>query len=147
MNDWQYTPEWCEEDLLSGEYSGFVYMFTFTNSDEVYYGSKQLYKRVKEAKKIKDNSVENGWREYSSSSKSVNEKIENGEPYVRTILYAFPTMRETLLVESIIITTQILKSNCLNMAVMNKIRSPNAAMKKRLLDIVQELLTYLDWGK
>ena len=52
-------------------------------------------------------------------------------------------MRETLLVESILILHEMLKPNCLNLAMMTKIRSPNAKDKKHLLGIVQELLEYL----
>lgn len=140
---WKYTEGWDEETLLDGCYCGFVYMIEFEDSS-VYYGSKQLYKRVKDKKKIKPDSVENGWRDYTSSSNLVNSKIANGENYRKTILYAFPTMRETLLVESILITNQLLKPNCINLAMMNKIRSPNAEMKSKLLGIVQELLSYLN---
>lgn len=140
---WKYIEGWDEETLLDGGYCGFVYMFEFEDSS-VYFGSKQLYKRVKDKKKIKPDSVENGWRDYTSSSNLVNSKIANGENYRKTILYAFPTMRETLLVESILITNQLLKPNCINLAMMNKIRSPNAEMKSKLLGIVQELLSYLN---
>lgn len=140
---WKYAEGWDEETLLDGSYCGFVYMFEFEDGT-VYYGSKQLYKRVKDKKKIKVDSVENNWRDYTSSSNIVNTKITNGEKYRKTILYAFPTMRETLLVESILITNQLLKPNCINLAMMNKIRSPNAEMKSKLLGIVQELLSYLN---
>ena len=144
MEPWKYSPDWSEAELLDSNYCGFVYMFYFPESDQVYYGSKQLYKRVKDSKKIKVDSTENGWREYTSSSKIVNEKIEAGEPYERTVLWAFPSMRETLIVESIIITSQILKTECLNMAVLNKLRSPNVETKKRLLGIIQEILSWIN---
>ncbi|WP_073971283.1 hypothetical protein [Pluralibacter gergoviae] len=144
MNEWKYTDGWSEEELLNGSYCGFVYSFYFPNSDQYYYGAKQLYKRVKDAKKIKEDSTSNGWENYTSSSKTVNQMINDGEPYIRTVLYGFPTMRETLLVESIIITTQILKPECLNMAVMNKLRAPNSQTKARLLAIVQEILEWIN---
>lgn len=144
MNGWQYSPLWSEDELLNGGYSGFVYMFYFPDSGQVYIGSKQIYKRIKEAKKIKPDSKENDWRDYSSSSNLVNQKIENGERYVRTVLWAFPSMRETLLVESVLITSQILKPNCLNLALMNKIRAPNAANKAQLFGIVQNILEWID---
>jgi hypothetical protein len=99
---------------------------------------------VKDVKKLKIDSVENNWRDYTSSSNLVNSKIANGEKYSKTILYVSITMRETLLVESILITNQLLKPNCINLAMMNKIRSPNAEMKSKLLGIVQELLSYLN---
>ncbi|MHB9326465.1 hypothetical protein ACP3S7_02880 [Phytobacter ursingii] len=141
--EWNYTTDWSEEELTNGSYCGFVYFFEFEDGS-TYIGSKQMYKRVKDVKKLKIDSVENGWRDYTSSSNLVNSKIANGENYRKTILYAFPTMRETLLVESILITNQLLKPNCINLAMMNKIRSPNAEMKSKLLGIVQELLSYLN---
>ncbi|MHA1054691.1 hypothetical protein [Enterobacter mori] len=144
MDEWKYSDGWSEEELLNGSYCGFVYCFYFPNSDQYYYGAKQLYKRVKDAKKIKADSTSNGWENYTSSSKTVNQMIDEGEPYIRTVLYGFPTMRETLLVESIIITTQILKPDCLNMAVMNKLRAPNSQTKARLLEIVQEILEWVN---
>jgi rhamnogalacturonyl hydrolase YesR len=85
---WKYAEGWDEETLLDGSYCGFVYMFEFEDGT-VYYGSKQLYKRVKDKKMIKVDSVENNWRDYTSSSNLVNSKIANGEKYSKTILYAF----------------------------------------------------------
>lgn len=140
MNGWKYTPDWSEEDLLNGSYCGFVYMFHFTETDDVYFGAKQIYQRVKDAKKIKDTSKENGWREYSSSSKTVNERIANGDAYTRIILWAFPTMRETLLIESMLILNHILDINCLNKAIMNKVRSPSYEDKKRLKGILTNII-------
>lgn len=49
-----------------------------------------------------------------------------------------------MIVEAILILHQMLKPECLNLAMMSKIRSPNAKDKKRLLGIVQELLEYLN---
>ncbi|MDU4159799.1 MAG: hypothetical protein E7H82_23185 [Klebsiella michiganensis] len=89
MKQWIYNDDWSEEELTNGSYVGFVYLFQFEDSTS-YIGSKQMYKRVKDVKKLKANSVENGWREYSSSSKIVNQKIEDGLDYTRTILWAFP---------------------------------------------------------
>jgi hypothetical protein len=48
--EWQYSPDWCEEDMLDGSHCGYVYMFYFTKSDEIYIGSKQLWKGVKDIK-------------------------------------------------------------------------------------------------
>ena len=141
--EWKYTDDWSEKEMLDGNYCGFVYMFQFEDGSN-YIGSKQLYKRVKDAKKIKDSSTENDWREYTSSSKIVNQKIIEGEQYSKTILWAFPTMREVLLVETILILNEGLKPTNINLAVMHKARLPNTKDKKRLLLIVQELLSYLN---
>ncbi|HDS8977252.1 TPA: hypothetical protein QHR34_004095 [Raoultella ornithinolytica] len=138
--EWKYTDDWCEKDMLDGSHCGYVYMFHFIESNEVYIGSKQLWKCVKDIKKLKIDSKENGWREYTSSSKTVNDKIANGEEYTKIILWCFPTMRETLLVESILIMHHILDGNCLNKAVLNKLRAPSQSEKKRLKDIITSIL-------
>lgn len=59
MPEWNYADDWSEQDLLNGNYCGFVYIFQFEDGTS-YVGSKQIYKRVKSASKIRDNSVENG---------------------------------------------------------------------------------------
>lgn len=140
--EWEFTEDWDKRTLTNGDYVGFVYLFQFEDGS-TYVGSKQMYKRVKEVNKLKPTSENNNWENYTSSSKVVNQKIVDGEKYCKTILYAFPTMRETLLVESILILHEMLKPNCLNLAMMTKIRSPNAKDKKHLLGIVQELLELL----
>jgi len=142
MSEWKYSEDWDEEQMLSGDYAGFVYIFQFQDGS-MYLGAKQLYQKVKDAKKIKPTSKENGWREYLSSSSIVKSKIESGEEYTKTILWCFATMREVMIVEAILILHQMLKLQCLNLAMMSKIRSPNAKDKKRLLVIVQTLLEYL----
>uniref|UniRef100_UPI0031CFA56D hypothetical protein n=1 Tax=Klebsiella sp. TaxID=576 RepID=UPI0031CFA56D len=138
--EWQYSPDWCEEDMLDGSHCGYVYMFYFTKSDEIYIGSKQLWKGVKDIKNLTIDSKENGWRDYTSSSKTVNDKIANGEEYTKTILWCFPTMKETLLVESIMIMHHILDGNCINKAVLNKLRAPSYSEKKRLKGTVSSIL-------
>lgn len=140
--EWEYTEDWNKSTLTNGDYVGFVYLFQFEDGS-TYIGSEQMYKRVKEVKKLKPTSESNNWENYTSSSKIVNQKIADGEKYCKTILYAFPSMRETLLVESILILHKMLKPNCLNLAMMTKIRSPRAKDKKHLLGIVQELLEIL----
>ncbi|HFF9491281.1 hypothetical protein PTR91_00685 [Serratia bockelmannii] len=143
MPEWNYADDWSEEDLLNGNYCGFVYIFQFEDGTS-YVGSKQIYKRVKSANKIRDNSVENGWRDYTSSSNVVNRLIDEGMQYTRTILWAFPTMSETLLVETILISTEGLKANNLNLSIMHKSRLPTGDNKKRLRGIVQEILGWLN---
>ncbi|HGH4750362.1 TPA: hypothetical protein ACJIXE_004284 [Serratia marcescens] len=143
MPEWNYADDWSEQDLLNGNYCGFVYIFQFEDGTS-YVGSKQIYKRVKSASKIRDNSVENGWRDYTSSSNVVNRLIDEGMQYTRTILWAFPTMSETLLVETILISTEGLKANNLNLSIMHKSRLPTGDNKKRLRGIVQEILGWLN---
>lgn len=143
MCEWNYADTWTEQDVTDGRYAGFVYMFQFEDGTS-YIGSKQIYKRVKDRKKIKSTSIENGWRDYTSSSKVVNGKIDNGDNYTKTILWCFPTMNETLLVETILILSEGLKPHNLNLAVMHKARLPTGENKRRLHGIVQELLSWLN---
>jgi len=143
MEEWKYTEDWDEKTLLDGSYAAFVYQFIFEDGSH-YIGVKQLYQRVKTYKKIKEDSKENNWRNYSSSSKIVNQKIADGENYTRTILWAFPTMDEALLVETSLILSEGLKHGSLNLAVMHKCKLPNAEGKKRIYGILQQLWEWLN---
>lgn len=143
MEAWQYNEDWSEEELINGSYVGFVYLFQFEDNTS-YIGSKQMYKRVKDIKKLKDNSVENGWREYSSSSKIVNSKIEEGLNFTRTILWAFPSMKEALFVETALIINEGLKTGNLNLAVMHKARLPSGKDAVRIRGILQSLYEILN---
>lgn len=143
MEAWQYNEDWSEKELTNGSYVGFVYLFQFEDNTS-YIGSKQMYKRVKDIKKLKDNSIENGWREYSSSSKIVNSKIEEGLNYTRTILWAFPSMKETLFVETTLIINEGLKTGNLNLSVMHKARLPSGKDAVRIRRILQSLYEILN---
>ncbi|HCB4672224.1 hypothetical protein [Enterobacter sp.] len=143
MEAWQYNEDWSEKELTNGSYVGFVYLFQFEDNTS-YIGSKQMYKRVKDIKQLKDNSIENGWREYSSSSKIVNSKIEEGVNYIRTILWAFPSMKETLFVETALIINEGLKTGNLNLAVMHKARLPSGKDAVRIRGILQSLYEILN---
>ncbi|EOY5725089.1 TPA: hypothetical protein ACOEER_000520 [Enterobacter ludwigii] len=143
MEAWQYNEDWSEEELTNGSYVGFVYLFQFEDNTS-YIGSKQMYKRVKDIKKLKDSSIENGWREYSSSSKIVNSKIQEGLNFTRTILWAFPSMKETLFVETALIINEGLKTGNLNLAVMHKARLPSGKDAVRIRGILQSLYEILN---
>lgn len=143
MEAWQYNEDWSEEDLTNGSYVGFVYLFQFEDNTS-YIGSKQMYKRVKDVNKLKADSIENGWREYTSSSKIVNAKIEEGLNYIRTILWAFSSMKETLFVETALIINEGLKTGNLNLAVMHKARLPSGKDAVRIRGILQSLYEILN---
>lgn len=143
MNAWKYAGDWSENDITDGSYAGFIYMFRFPETGQVYYGSKQIYKRVKNFKKIKPNSIENGWREYSSSSTTVNKLIDEGAEYERIVLWAFPTMNETLLAELSLIVCEGLQPNCLNFAVIHKCKLPSLKERARIFNIMQEVRSWL----
>lgn len=143
MNAWKYAGDWTEEDLTNGSYAGFIYMFHFPETGQVYYGSKQIYKRVKTYKKIKPTSIENDWRDYSSSSTTVNKLIDDGTEYERTILWAFPNMNETLLAELSLIVCEGLHPNSLNYAVMHKCKLPSINERQQIFNIMQEIRSWL----
>lgn len=140
MKPWKYSPDWTENDLMDGGYVGFIYLFKFPDGS-AYIGSKQMFKKVKDVKNLKPDSVENGWRDYSSSSKIVNQKIAAGEDYTRTILWGFPTMAETLFVESYLIFLHGLDTDLLNKAVLNKTIFPSD--KGRMRGIIQTIEGWL----
>ena len=141
--EWRYTPDWSEEEMMNGSYCGFVYLFQFEDGS-TYVGSKQIYKRVKDYKKIKPDSVENGWREYSSSSRLVNQKISDGMEYTKTILWCFKDMKETLFVELMLILNEGLKPHNMNLAIMYKGRVPTGDNGRRIQGIIKELISYLN---
>lgn len=142
MEDWKYADGLTEAELTSGKYVGFVYAFHFQDGSW-YVGSKQMYKGVKDIKKLKPDSTENGWQYYSSSSKIVNAKIEEGMGYTRTILWPFKSMKETLLVEAALILSVGLHPSCINLALMHKARLPNAADRSRLYGVILQIQGWL----
>ena len=143
MEEWKYSPDWCENDLTDGSYVGFVYLFEFEDGSR-YIGSKQMYKGVKNVKSLKGDEKENNWRDYSSSSKIVNQKIADGDNYTRTILWGFASMDDVMLVEMILILNECLKPTCLNLSTMHKCKFPNIQGKKKLYGVVQEILGWLN---
>ncbi|WP_410756391.1 hypothetical protein [Citrobacter youngae] len=142
MNDWLYSPDWTENDLLDGGSVGFVYMFQFEDGT-FYLGVKQIWKGVRDSTKLKGIEKENGWRDYRSSSKKVQKMIDSGMNYTRTILWGFETMTEANYVESFLILTRSLDENILNMAMMSKCRIPNNAQKRKLKGIIRTIEEWL----
>lgn len=142
MNDWLYSPDWSEKELLDGSSVGFVYLFQFEDGT-FYLGVKQIWKGVRDSAKLKGNEKENGWREYKSSSKKVQVMVDSGMNYTRTILWGFETMTEANYVESFLILTHSLDVNILNMAMMNKCRIPTGTKKRKLRGIIQTIEGWL----
>lgn len=138
MNDWLYSPDWSEKELLDGSSVGFVYLFQFEDGT-FYLGVKQIWKVVRDSTKLKGNEKESGWREYKSSSKKVQSMIDSGMNYTRTILWGFETMTEANYVESFLILTHSLDENILNMAMMSKCRIPTGTKKRKLRGIIQTI--------
>lgn len=74
-----FDPEvWNINDVDSGNYAAFVYLIQFENSGW-YIGMKQIYKGVKDIKKLKSSTKQSNWKDYTSSSKTVNALIDAGE--------------------------------------------------------------------
>lgn len=142
MNDWLYSPDWSEKELLDGSSVGFVYLFQFDDGT-FYLGVKQIWKGVRDSTKLKGNEKENGWREYKSSSKKVQVMVDSGMNYTRTILWGFETMTEANYVESFLILSHSLDENILNMAMMNKCRIPTGTKKRKLRGIIQTIEGWL----
>lgn len=143
MKEWNYSPDWSENDLLDGSSVGFVYLFYFPDTGGRYIGVKQLYKGVKDSTKLKGNEKENGWREYKTSSKTVQNMIDSGMDYTRTILWGFPTMTEANFIESMLIMLHSLDDDILNKAMMTKCRLPTGSNKRRLKGIMGTIEQWL----
>ncbi|WP_336983563.1 MULTISPECIES: hypothetical protein [unclassified Cedecea] len=141
--EWKsFDPEqWDIEDITSGSYAAFVYLIHFPEDDSYYIGMKQIYKGVRDAKRIKDASKESDWESYTSSSKSVNTMITNGADYEKYLLWCFPTANQAAIVESTLIGVFGTRYDYLNKAIMCKARLPKD--KGNTFKIIQELIGVL----
>ncbi|MDU7185698.1 MAG: hypothetical protein E6294_06680, partial [Klebsiella sp.] len=73
--------QWNISDVTDGNYTSFVYIIEFPETGEFYYGKKMIYQKVKSIDKLKVNSVESNWKNYTGSSKTVNAMIDAGMDY------------------------------------------------------------------
>lgn len=131
--------EWSISDINSGQYAAFVYLMKV--EDDFYIGMKQVYKGIKDIKKLKPTTKESNWPVYTSSSKSVNTMIENGAEYEKYLLWCFPTANQAAVVEATLIGIFGSRSDCLNKAIMCKARLPND--NGATFKIIQELIEVL----
>ncbi|WKS80392.1 hypothetical protein NHU85_11610 [Edwardsiella tarda] len=131
--------DWELSDVTDGNYVGFVYLIVFPLSDEFYIGMKQIYKGVKNVNKLKPESIESNWVEYTSSSTTVNRKIANGEKYEKYILWCFPTIAATAFCESFLICNFACDPACLNQSIMIKTK----IAKSRDFGLINNNLYYL----
>ncbi|CNH80571.1 Uncharacterised protein [Yersinia pekkanenii] len=104
------------------DHAAFVYMIQFPDSGQYYIGVKQVYKGIRNIKDFDENSKQSNWRTYTSSSKSVNEYIGEGQPYRKSILYCYKTLQEASLCETALISIFGTRWDCLNKAIMVKNR-------------------------
>lgn len=122
MNAWTmfYPMDWELDEVPN--YSAFIYLIQFPDTNEYYFGIKQVYKKVKNASEIKSTSQESNWIGYTSSSKYVKEMIADGMPYKKQILWCYKSLQEAALAETALIS--IFGSDHLNInkAVMVKTR-------------------------
>lgn len=124
VSDWTmfFDDEWNVDEVVN--YAGFVYLIQFPESGEFYIGVKQVYKGIKDWKKLKSTSIESNWKSYTSSSKTVKEMIDSGMEYKKSILWCFKTVNQAALVEAALIAIFGTRHDFLNKAVMVKARLP-----------------------
>lgn len=136
-----FDPEvWNINDVDSGNYAAFVYLIQFENSGW-YIGMKQMYKGVKDIKKLKSSTKQSNWKDYTSSSKTVNALIDAGENYKKYVLWCFPTANQAALVEATLIGSCGLKPHNLNKAILAKVRLPASDTERlKLFKIVKDLI-------
>ncbi|EPE1366941.1 TPA: GIY-YIG nuclease family protein [Escherichia coli] len=136
-----FDPEvWNINDVDSGNYAAFVYLIQFENSGW-YIGMKQIYKGVKDIKKLKSSTKQSNWKDYTSSSKTVNALIDAGENYKKYVLWCFPTANQAALVEATLIGSCGLKPHNLNKAILAKVRLPASDTERlKLFKIVKDLI-------
>ncbi|PWW04993.1 hypothetical protein [Mangrovibacter plantisponsor] len=115
-----YPDEFTIDDVY--ENAAFVYMIQFTNTNEYYFGVKQVYKALKDVSKLTHETRESNWFEYLSSSKSVKERIQAGEPFRKTILWMFPTLQQASNLETALISIFGTHPLNINQAIMTKQR-------------------------
>jgi hypothetical protein len=122
MNAWTmfYPMDWELDEVTN--YSAFIYLIQFPDTNEYYFGIKQVYKKIKNASEIKSTSQESNWEGYTSSSKYVKAMIADGMPYKKQILWCYKSLQEAALAETALIS--IFGSDHLNInkAVMVKTR-------------------------
>ncbi|KMV59872.1 hypothetical protein ACM21_05195 [Escherichia coli] len=119
-----FDPEvWNIKDVDSGNYAAFVYLIQFDNGSW-YIGMKQIYQGVKDIKKLKSSTKQSNWKDYTSSSRTVNALIDAGEDYKKYVLWCFPTANQASIVETALIATSGLLPHNLNKAILAKARLP-----------------------
>jgi hypothetical protein len=143
--EWEiYDPDtWDINDINSGQYAAFVYLMQLDNGTW-YIGMKQIYKGIKDVKKLKTSTKQSNWKEYTSSSKTVNSLIESGENYRKYILWCFPTTNQASIVETALIATTGLLPNNLNKAILTKAHLPASDTEAlKLFNIIKVLIEAL----
>lgn len=140
--EWEmFDPDkWDIKEVDSGEYSAFVYVIYFENGTS-YIGMKNIYVKVRDANKIKSSTKQSNWKEYTSSSSTVNTFIDSGEPYKKYILWCFPKTNEASIIETALISIFGLLPDNLNKAIISKARLP--ADGRKLYGILKELIEVL----
>lgn len=115
-----YPEDWNIDEVPN--YAAFIYLIQFPNTGEYYIGVKQTFKGIKDIKNLRSTSQESNWPSYYSSSKSVREMIDSGEPYKKSILWCYKTVQEAMLAESTLIGVFGTDHLNLNKAIMVKTR-------------------------
>lgn len=134
---------WGNEFRLDevSDYAAFVYMIQFPDSGQYYIGVKQVYKGIKNIKDIKDDSKQSNWRSYNSSSKSVTQYIDEGQPHSKSILYCYKSLQEASLCETALISIFGTRWDCLNKAIMvkNRLMKDNGTQLMIIRQLIDDL--------
>ncbi|EAX4885844.1 hypothetical protein AIP16_21670 [Salmonella enterica] len=140
MWDMFFKDDWDISEVTDGNYSAFVYVIQFPDDGSFYFGFKQVFRRIKDAKKIKGSTVlnESDWKTYSSSSKTVQQRIDNGEHHTKHILWCFASNTEATLVETALIALYGTRYDCLNKAIMAKTKLRKD--KGLQLDVIRRIM-------
>lgn len=132
--------QWDVSEVDSGRYAAFVYVIRFDDGS-FYIGMKHVYKKLKDIKKLTSTTQCSDWKKYTSSSRSVNQMIDEGCDYEKSILWCFQTSNEAALIEAALICYFGLQANNLNKAVMCKARFPKD--RYELFGVLQTLIEEL----
>lgn len=98
MSHWKYNGYPFTTDHI-GNNAGFVYVITDMNTGERYIGKKFFFERrtlppLKGKTRKRKVTRESNWKDYTSSSKQVNECIKSGHVMDYKILNVYPDRRE-----------------------------------------------------
>ncbi|HDR2864704.1 TPA: hypothetical protein QCK11_004735 [Enterobacter asburiae] len=134
--------QWDITEVNDGNYSSFIYIVEFPNSDQFYIGKKSVFKGVKDISKLKPTSIETDWQKYTTSSRIVNEYIDDGMEYTKKILWCFGTDAEASIMEAALISIYGFHRLNLNFALI--VRTKFTKQKHRNFEVLQDLVEMIN---
>lgn len=135
-----YPDDWHLDEVCN--YSCFIYLIQFSNSLEHYIGIKRVYRGIKDYADVKHSSTESDWKRYNSSSKTVQQRIKDGEPHKKSILWCFKTLAEGSVAETALIAVLGTRWDNLNRAIMTttRIKKDNGDQFRVIQRILEDLV-------